>query len=211
MPLTELEQTIIAKWRDDSSRNKTDIRKHLFRRKHLINNDHPIAERELSELKRVNKLLTKHTFRVCAEAEELFEKLKTEVLSSYNEVTVSAILFPSGDLIKYDGDENTSFEAMSEILGEELLTIPSEYLLEISLNYNRATGEECSDYMCFYDEDTRMWDNLFNFTFKSGEIDEKDAFELYHPMHALYDHSPYSLQDIIRISDFKSEIRVTFE
>ncbi|MFR9592715.1 MAG: hypothetical protein SNG27_10055, partial [Rikenellaceae bacterium] len=119
---------------------------------------------------------------------------------------------PSYDLMKFDGDENSNYEAMAEILSDDVFGGMSyKYLLEISMNYNRATGEERTDYMCFYDEDTRMWDNLFDFTFKNGEISEEDAFEVYYPMHTLYDHSPYSLQDIIRISDFQSEITVTFE
>ncbi|MFR9620894.1 MAG: hypothetical protein SNH63_06730 [Rikenellaceae bacterium] len=101
---------------------------------------------------------------------------------------------------------------MAEILNDEVFGGMSyKYLLEISMSCDRTTVEERTDYMCFYDEDTRMWDNLFDFTFKNGEISEEDAFEVYYPMHALYDHSPYSLQDIIRISDFKSEVTVTFE
>ncbi len=209
--LEELEQTIIILWNDVNSTHKTklNLTRCLFERKYRINNDHPITEREIIELKRVNKLITDHTLRVCAEVEELLKKLKTDVLVNYNELTVKAVLYPSGDLIKYDSDELSNYEVMSEILFDEFCPI-SDSLLEISLCYNRTTGEEHTHYMCFYNEDTRVWENLFDFTFR-GTIDKKEAFEVYYPMHYLYDHSSYSLQDIIRISDFKSEITVTFE
>ncbi len=211
MSLEELEQTIIALWNENSIKNRSEIYDCLSVRNCHINKDHAITAHELTELKRVNRLITKHTFRACAEVEELFEKLKTNALPNYNNITVKAELYPSGDLIKFDGDENSNYEEMSEILFDEGFSMPSKYLLDISMSYNRATGDESTDYMCFYDEDTRMWDDLFDFTFRNGEIAEEDAFEVYYPMHALYDHSQYSLQDIIRISDFKSEITVTFE
>ncbi len=211
MSLEELEQAIITLWNGGDSEGLLDLDNCLFERKYRINRDHAITAQELAELKRVNRLITKHTFRVCAEVEELFEKLKTNALPNYNDVTVKAKLYPSGDLIKFEGDESSNYEAMDEILSDTVFGMPSKYLLEIDINCNRTTGEERTDYMCFYDEDARMWDNLFYFTFKKGEISEEDAFDVYHPMHALYDHSPYSRQDIIRISDFKSEITVTFE
>ncbi|MFR9543091.1 MAG: hypothetical protein SNH27_13680, partial [Rikenellaceae bacterium] len=157
MSLAELEQTIIKLWNENSRKNRPDLYDYLSERKCRINKYQPITAQELTELKRVNRLITKHTFRVCAEVEELFEKLKTNALPNYNYVTVKAELYPSGDLIKFDGDESSNYEVLSEILFDEAFSMPSKYLLDISMNYNRATGEERTDYMCFYDEDTRMW------------------------------------------------------
>ena len=75
----------------------------------------------------------------------------------------------------------------------------------------RNTGKEDIHYPLNFDDDGELSkDDWATTTF--GGWSEKIDFPVCHSLYCLYDHTEcYSLQDIVRIDDFDSEIEVKFD
>ena len=166
----------------------------------------------LPDIDRVNSELTKVCEKVVKHAKSLFEKLKKDpILLGYNRIEITAIVAPDeeDDIFDIPDNSGSNYKAMSEVLARYAHELPILRCFEYSIIYSKNPDYEDSGATGVW-EDGVLEQDWAGMTFYKL-YEDVDDFSVCHPLHSLYTHAPYSLQDIIRMKSFKPEITVMFE
>ena len=187
----------------------------LLQRKRLINRYFIFTPEAVKHIERVNSILTKSTAKVLKRTEYLYRKMVQlkakgdDFLDDFNvEGTVAVGYIGEESILTFDKDENngqSDYQVMADVL--DFTNDAFEYLRRFSISdgSNLFSGEP---------EDKFIIDEMMELNWNDELLSapELSFIEYFcYASHILFVDSDYSLSDIIRINDFRNEVKVTHQ
>lgn len=220
MSLRALEARIKELHRDARKRgvSKNDpLKLALLERRRRIRQNFQYSPAQVSQIERVNQILTDGSAKVLQRAGQLYRQmlqLKSagdEFLDDFEiEATVSIGYSGAGSVLRLDFDENqgeSDYQAMAEILDD----------CQSGDNNLRSFHFSCQPAADWRASDEAL--GIVDTMILAGESWREDCLDVpelrhinfCHAAHCLFVHSAYSLSDIIRCNDFWNQVQVTHQ
>ena len=187
----------------------------LSQRKYLINRNFIFTPEAVYHIERVNSILTKSTAKVLNRTEFLYRQMVQlkakgdDFLDDFNvDGTVAVGYSGEESILTFDKDENSGqsdYHAMADVL--DFTNNAFEYLRRFSISDGGNLIHEETEDKFIIDHTLEL-----NWNIELLSAPELSSIEYFcYASHILFVDSRYSLSDIIRINDFRNEVKVTHQ
>lgn len=219
LSLEEVEALTIDLWDEMNSDNDNKIRYCLEHRAHILNDQFAPTPQEVEQFRRVAEMLVEKTEMLYQNAGRIYKELSAKYDSGECgdfpmfcvETTLERDCFE--DLFESLNNSNKSnYAKFAEILCDVYYEDYGGKLSFASLHY-KESNEPIEKYI----------NNVFSCGITNGEVDTawncESLYDTYpclkgipvcYALHHLATHIAYSMQDILRITNFRSEVKVTY-
>jgi hypothetical protein len=170
----------------------------LYVRQEKLNDAFVFTPENIEKILWIDRQLKDRINKLQQEGERIVRRLEREIKkknSLFNDYEIMVLVFPK--ILEWSEEEQSMIEPEDRI--HELLECNSHHDTHIEFDPSYKHN-------CYFDEEKLNWNNMIGA--RNGEF---EGHHIGYAMHELYDHTLWSLPDIVKINEFWYDIRVEYQ